>query len=76
MVQWTDALTRLYDRDFVSDALAGFDETLKMHGGKLPPVTKDRPGLAWTDLPGLSCLIKHTGDLAQVGAHVGRVDPT
>ncbi len=75
MLQWTDALTRLYDRGFVADALGSFDDTLKKHGGKLPPVTKDRPGLTWAELPGLSCLIKHTDDLALVGVDVRHADP-
>ena len=75
MLQWTDALTRLYDRDFVTDALDSFDVTLKKHGGKLPPVTREKPGLTWADLPGLSCLIKHTDDLVLVGVDVRHVDP-
>lgn len=70
MLQWTDALTQLYDRDVITRILGRFDDTLKNHGNKLPAVTRDKPGLTWGDLPGLSCLIKHKDDLTTVGADV------
>lgn len=76
MLQWTDALTRLYERGFVADALDGFARTLTYHGGKLPSVSKGKPGLTWADLPGLSCLLKHKDDLTLVDANVRDIDPT
>jgi MoxR-like ATPase len=73
MLQWTDALTRLYDRDHVADALSGLADALV--DGKLPAATKERRGPSWHDLPGLCCLIKHRDDLTLIGANVRDASP-
>lgn len=66
MLQWTDALTRLYDEEFVGEALDAFHAAILSGGGRLPAVPRGKPGLRWSDLPGISCLIKHKDDLRRV----------
>lgn len=70
MLQWTTAITDLYARGDVQTALVRFQAALRRGGGRLTAATP-----SWSELPGLSCLLKHKEDLLQIGAHVGRPDP-
>lgn len=64
MINWIDALTKLYNPEDVDCLLTPFADAVKEGFGRLPPSSD----LSWADLPGIPCLLKLHEDLAAVTA--------
>ncbi|MBK8257853.1 MAG: AAA family ATPase [Polyangiaceae bacterium] len=62
MLNWVDALHRLYNPADVEPTVRAFAGGIVGAGGKLPD------GMSWGDLPGLPCLLKLNEDLDAIGA--------
>jgi MoxR-like ATPase len=64
MLNWMQAVTRLYKRSDVRALIEAFAAKVREGGGKLEPGAE----LSWAHLPGLVCLLKLNEDLDAVGA--------
>lgn len=62
MLNWMQAVTRLYSPSDVKFPIQQFALAVKQGGGRLAPNTD----LSWIDLPGLGCLLKMNEDVAAV----------
>lgn len=65
LLNWLEAMTRVYDRVEVQMATDAFISALERGGGTLPPKGPHH----WSELPGLQCLVKLREDLDHLTPH-------